>query len=258
MTPDWSASPVLIPYANLGSPQTFNLYAYVSNNPLNGIDPDGHFLFINGCNPASGTVCGKDQAEDEVSQQQQAQQQNDQQNLQQPQVQSTSYTTTTTDFSPYGQSFHGQGAASVTVTQTTWTTTTTTNADGTTTTTRSVATTQTTAYYSLTDGGYLGATQSRGNGLFMNTPTEISHREALQTIGPAAMGHVADIAAPGRAGGFMIATKQDMRRNPEKYVVAALSIANAIIDPPSGVRSGIRAILPLVVAIEEAVRNSGK
>jgi hypothetical protein len=43
MTPDWSASPVLVPYADLGNPQTFNLYAYVANNPLNGVDPEGHF-----------------------------------------------------------------------------------------------------------------------------------------------------------------------------------------------------------------------
>ncbi len=43
MTPDWSASPVLVPYADLGNPQTFNLYSYVANNPLNTIDPEGHF-----------------------------------------------------------------------------------------------------------------------------------------------------------------------------------------------------------------------
>lgn len=42
MTPDWSASPVLVPYADLGNPQTFNLYSYVANNPLNGVDPEGH------------------------------------------------------------------------------------------------------------------------------------------------------------------------------------------------------------------------
>jgi len=43
MTPDWSASPVLVPYADLGNPQTFNLYSYVANNPLNTVDPEGHF-----------------------------------------------------------------------------------------------------------------------------------------------------------------------------------------------------------------------
>jgi RHS repeat-associated protein len=43
MTPDWSASPVLVPYADLGNPQTSNLYAYVANNPLNTVDPEGHF-----------------------------------------------------------------------------------------------------------------------------------------------------------------------------------------------------------------------
>ena len=43
MTPDWSASPVLVPYADLGNPQTFNLYSYVANNPINSVDPEGHF-----------------------------------------------------------------------------------------------------------------------------------------------------------------------------------------------------------------------
>ncbi len=36
---DWSAIPV--PYADLGNPQTLNLYAYVKNNPLNPTDPTG-------------------------------------------------------------------------------------------------------------------------------------------------------------------------------------------------------------------------
>jgi RHS repeat-associated protein len=42
MTPDWSASPEPVPYAKLDSPQTLNLYSYVENNPLTGIDADGH------------------------------------------------------------------------------------------------------------------------------------------------------------------------------------------------------------------------
>lgn len=31
-----------MPYANLGNPQSLNLYAYVNNNPLARTDPDGH------------------------------------------------------------------------------------------------------------------------------------------------------------------------------------------------------------------------
>lgn len=41
-TPDWSAKPQPVPYARLEDPQTLNLYAYVRNNPLSRIDPDGH------------------------------------------------------------------------------------------------------------------------------------------------------------------------------------------------------------------------
>ena len=42
LTPDWSATPVPIPYAVMGNPQTLNLYSYVENNPITGTDPDGH------------------------------------------------------------------------------------------------------------------------------------------------------------------------------------------------------------------------
>lgn len=42
MTPDWAATPVPIPYAKPALPQSLNLYGYVANNPITGIDPDGH------------------------------------------------------------------------------------------------------------------------------------------------------------------------------------------------------------------------
>jgi RHS repeat-associated protein len=42
MTPDWSADASPVPYAKLDNPQTLNLYAYLRNNPLNTVDPDGH------------------------------------------------------------------------------------------------------------------------------------------------------------------------------------------------------------------------
>jgi len=41
-SPDWSAKPQPVPYANLSDPQTLNLYAYVRNNPLSVVDLDGH------------------------------------------------------------------------------------------------------------------------------------------------------------------------------------------------------------------------
>jgi RHS repeat-associated protein len=52
-TPDWSAKPQPVPYADLSNPQTLNLYAYVRNNPLRYTDPDGHvcvFGIGNTCN----------------------------------------------------------------------------------------------------------------------------------------------------------------------------------------------------------------
>jgi RHS repeat-associated protein len=42
MSPDWSASPEAVPYADLANPQSLNLYGYVGNNPLSKADPDGH------------------------------------------------------------------------------------------------------------------------------------------------------------------------------------------------------------------------
>jgi RHS repeat-associated protein len=42
LSPDWSAGPTTVPYAHLDKPQTLNLYSYVDNNPINGIDADGH------------------------------------------------------------------------------------------------------------------------------------------------------------------------------------------------------------------------
>ncbi|MFP5204738.1 MAG: RHS repeat domain-containing protein [Acidobacteriota bacterium] len=42
MTPDWAAAPAAVPYARFGDPRSLNLYAYVGNNPITGIDPDGH------------------------------------------------------------------------------------------------------------------------------------------------------------------------------------------------------------------------
>jgi len=51
MSPNWSAKIEPVPYAKLDNPQSLNLYAYVFNNPLTGIDPDGH-----GCDDNS-TAC---------------------------------------------------------------------------------------------------------------------------------------------------------------------------------------------------------
>ena len=42
ITPDWTATPEPVPYADLTDPQSLNQYGYVGNNPLIRIDKDGH------------------------------------------------------------------------------------------------------------------------------------------------------------------------------------------------------------------------
>jgi RHS repeat-associated protein len=53
LSPDWSAKEEPVPYAKLDDPQSLNLYAYVRNNPLTRVDPDGH---CGGYNPATGQM----------------------------------------------------------------------------------------------------------------------------------------------------------------------------------------------------------
>jgi RHS repeat-associated protein len=47
LSPDWSAIPAPVPYADLANPQTLNLYQFVKNDPETFSDPDGH----NECGP---------------------------------------------------------------------------------------------------------------------------------------------------------------------------------------------------------------
>ena len=42
MSPDWSDESDPVPFAEFENPQSLNLYAYVNNNPLRSVDPDGH------------------------------------------------------------------------------------------------------------------------------------------------------------------------------------------------------------------------
>jgi RHS repeat-associated protein len=42
MSPDWDEQPTAVPYANFNRPQTLNEYTYLLNNPLAGVDVNGH------------------------------------------------------------------------------------------------------------------------------------------------------------------------------------------------------------------------
>ncbi len=57
MSPDWSATPQAVPYADLKNPQTLNLYEYVKNNPLRTADIDGHGLWKKFVNWFNGEGC---------------------------------------------------------------------------------------------------------------------------------------------------------------------------------------------------------
>jgi RHS repeat-associated protein len=48
MSPDWAAKAEPVPYSKLDDPQPLNLYTYVRNNPLSGVDPDGHYFVVSG------------------------------------------------------------------------------------------------------------------------------------------------------------------------------------------------------------------
>ena len=89
MSPDWSVKVEPVPYAKLDNPQSLNLYAYVLNNPLSRVDPDGHcgsgsevdWLQCSGNNVLAAAVAGQQgilvsqQLGDPVAKQTQAQQQ---------------------------------------------------------------------------------------------------------------------------------------------------------------------------------------
>ena len=62
-TPDWSAQIVPVPYANMGDPQSLNLYAYVGNDPNDGQDPNGHARYDGRLRSAVGDYNNYDESE---------------------------------------------------------------------------------------------------------------------------------------------------------------------------------------------------
>ena len=77
LSPDWSAKEEPVPYAKIDSPQTLNLYAFVGNNPLSQVDPDGHATDAaqKGCQSDDPGLCSQvmQQVSQEAQQNQQAQ-----------------------------------------------------------------------------------------------------------------------------------------------------------------------------------------
>ena len=60
MTPDQAADdtiPVALPWADLRSPQSLNLYTFALNNPVSNVDPDGHDVHVCVDNDKGGQNC---------------------------------------------------------------------------------------------------------------------------------------------------------------------------------------------------------
>jgi RHS repeat-associated protein len=82
LSADWSAVPAPVPYANVTNPQTLNLYAMVSDNPVTFADLDGHHITCFECvlggdveGSASSTNIAPTQGQVAATAQQQLQQQ---------------------------------------------------------------------------------------------------------------------------------------------------------------------------------------
>jgi RHS repeat-associated protein len=60
ITPDWSAKPEPVPYANFENPQSLNQYLYVTNNPETLTDPNGHDGFTIAADFVTGFLRGYD------------------------------------------------------------------------------------------------------------------------------------------------------------------------------------------------------
>jgi hypothetical protein len=200
----------------------------VSDNPESFADLDGHACYTVGSASQASNAC-------------------------------TETSTSAPAYTPYGQSFNGYGAASVSVTQTATTTTTTQNADGSTTQSQTVTTTQTTAYFSLKDGSYQGATQSTTVTKDGNTdhsgdkPAAVSLDTARRAIGSDAINRAGQMAQPGFATGFVRSTQQDYNAHPRKYWAAGAGIAVAVIDPPATIGAAARALAPLAISAWDAM-----
>jgi flagellum-specific peptidoglycan hydrolase FlgJ len=85
MSPDWSATPSGVPYAQLGDPQSLNLYGYVRNNPLIRVDLDGHIM-IDGVDVGNSGLAGNEESTEGIE----AQNKGGQNNSQDQQQNSTS------------------------------------------------------------------------------------------------------------------------------------------------------------------------
>ena len=46
LSPDWAAKAEPVPYGKLDAPQSLDLYEYMRNSPLGGVDPDGHRMAL--------------------------------------------------------------------------------------------------------------------------------------------------------------------------------------------------------------------
>jgi len=190
MTPDWSDDGSPVPYAKLDNPQTLNLYAYLRNNPLNTVDPDGHAGAGQGtfkpCAIADNT-CAQDQQNSTSSHPE-------------------GRTTTT-----YGEATITSNEATKTVTISQRNTTTTTDQNG------NVSSSTTRVQITVsTDPNKPGAIVPGAGGLQMTSPGINTPADEQAQLGPASYQKLQD-AVVHDAGNLGRAITQDAHNHPVFY-----------------------------------------
>jgi len=245
LSPDWSAIPAPVPYANLANPQTLNLYAMVHDNPETFADLDGHIGPDDNdkVNANSSNVQENQQARTTDAEQRAAAQQLPQQTTQ-------AYTFANT--------------ANDTIVAQSSTTAVSTDRNGTTTTTITV----TSATYSTAkghEGEFVGASQTTwtstrsADGNIQNVSrqsTTLSQGDAARTIGSGTINSAIAQTVPNRTSLFAKEAGKDAKEHPGKYVAATGGVASILLGPAGyPVAAGVARAVGLAGALYDAITH---